>query len=147
MSDHPQAPPVPLAPPEVTIRESAKAAAADLADLAGELPGDPAASARIADRIAEEAAEVGLMLRCLPGRPVPMSGRDAAALAALRSAHAEHEDIGEFIARALARLAWELGGSWYVLENRPGSWEADYVRQLLQGTCGDGDDVYRTTQE
>lgn len=122
-----------ISPPEVTLIETALAAVADLADA---LPGDTARNAAVADRIAEEAAEVGLRLRCLPGAPVPMSGRDAAALAALRSSHVEHEDVGEFVARTLARLAAELGSSHAVIANRSGRWEAAAVRDLLRGAVG-----------
>jgi hypothetical protein len=62
------------------------------------------------------------------------------ALAALRSAHAAGEDIGEFLAQALARLAAELGSSAALLENRPGSWEASFVAALLSGTVGPDDE-------
>ena len=76
-----------------------------------------------------------------------MSGHDYALLAALRTAHAAHEDVGETIARALARLALELGGTHEVIANRDGSWEASVIAQLLHGTAGDDDlDAYRATQ-
>ena len=97
--------------PEVTLRETAHAAATDLAELASDLPGDPAASARVADKLSEEVAEIAAMLRALPARPAPMSGHDCQMLAALRTAHASGEDVGETIARALARLAAETGGT------------------------------------
>lgn len=140
--------PIPVNNPEATLRETARAAAADAADLARDLPGDAAASARVADRLSEELAETGAMLRALPGRPVRASGRDWQILGALRTAHAEREDVAEFVARALARLAWELGGTGLVLANRPGSWEAAHVADLLSGTVGDGEylDAYRTRE-
>jgi hypothetical protein len=125
--------------PEVTLTESATATLRDFYDLAQALPGeDPAASAQIADRLAEELSELGLMLRALPGRPAAMSGHDVQLLAALRTAHAAGEDVAETIARACARLAAELGGAEAVLSNREGSWEASHIRDLLDGTIGPG---------
>ncbi len=112
--------PPPVPPPEITVRETASAALADLADLAASLPGDIARNAQVADRLAEELAETGAMLRALPGRPAAMSGHDYALLGALRSAHAAGEDVAETIARACARLAAELGGSFEVIKARPG---------------------------
>ena len=69
-----------------------------------------------------------------------MSGHDYQILAALRTAHAVGEDVGETIARALARLAAELGGTAAVIRNRPGSWEAVLVADLLCGTVGADDE-------
>src|SRR5260370_12493315 len=90
---------------EATLRESANAAAPDLAELARHLPGDDA-NARVLDKIGEEVAEAAQMLRSLPGRPVAASGHDWQLLGALRSAHAAGEDVAEFVARGCARLAW-----------------------------------------
>jgi hypothetical protein len=138
--EHDAAPPALAA--EVTVRESAISTLADLADLARQLPGpDPAVSARVMDRLAEEMYESAAMLRALPGRPAAMSGHDYALLGAIRTAHAAGEDVAETIARALARLAAELGGSSEVLRNRPGSWEASSVRELLRGTVGPDDEA------
>ncbi|HEY1621762.1 MAG TPA: hypothetical protein VGG25_29345 [Streptosporangiaceae bacterium] len=122
--------------PEVTLAESASAAAADLAELAGSLPGDPFHTAEIADRISEEVAEVAAMIRSLPGRPREIAGHVHQAIAAFRTAIADGEDIGEFIATTLAVLAAEIGGSGAVIANRPGSWEAAHVAALLSGTVG-----------
>lgn len=80
------------------------------------------------------------MLRALPGRPAAMSGHDHALLAALRTAHAAGEDIGETMARAVARLAAELSASAAVTANRPGSWEAALIADLLRGTVGPDDE-------
>jgi hypothetical protein len=88
------------------------------------------------------------MLRALPGRPAPMTGHAYAALSAFRTAVASGEDIGEFIAHALARLAADLGGTVSVIANRPGSWEASLVAEPLLGTvgpCGEHLDAHRTT--
>jgi hypothetical protein len=71
---------------------------------------------------------------------IPPSSADDAALSAFRDAHAAGRDVGEFIAVALARLAAELGGSEEVLANRPGSWEAAHVAELLSGTVGSYDE-------
>ena len=146
--NRPSTPAVPPEPPGVTLSASASATLADLADLAPQLPGDPAASARVADKLSEELSELGLMLRALPGRPAAMSGHDCALLMALRTAHAAGEDVAGFLARGLARLAWELGGADLVLENRSGSWEASHIRDLLHGTVGYDEnlDMYRVTQ-
>ena len=82
----------------------------------------------------------------------PASGWPAhhdAAVAALRTAVDDGVDVGEFIATALARLAAERGSS-ASLFNRPGSWEAGLVRQLVSGTVGGpGDEdfsAYRSQQ-
>jgi hypothetical protein len=138
---------------EVTLRESVKAASADAADLAAQLTAgavsDPSWAAQIADRLSEELAEAAQMLRSLPGRPVDARGHDWQLLAALRTADAKGEDVAETVARALARLAAELGSSHAVLANRPGSWEAAWVAMLLHGTVGEDDgalDDYRTTR-
>ncbi len=80
------------------------------------------------------------MLRSLPGRPAAWPGHDFQLLAALRTARAADEDIGEFAARALARLAAELGGSFEVIKARPGSWEAALIAELLRGTVGPDDE-------
>jgi hypothetical protein len=129
--------------PEITVLETAIAASTDLAELATALalPGDPAASARVADKISEEVAELAFMIRSLPGRPPrqEMTGYDYQLLSGLATAHQAGEDVAETIARALAHLASELGGSERVLANRPGSWEASHIRGLLAGTLGDDD--------
>jgi hypothetical protein len=130
----------PTTSPETTVKETASATATDLADLAAQLPGDAAANARVADKLSEEVAELAQMLRALPGRPVPVPGHDWQLLGALRTAHQSGEDVGAKIAAALARLAAELGGSRHVVVNRPGSWEAAAVRELLRGTVGPDDE-------
>jgi malonyl CoA-acyl carrier protein transacylase len=137
------------APPEVTLTETASAALADLTDLAAQLPGDTARNAVILDRLAEELTETAAMLRALPSRPAAMTGHSYGALSAFRTAVASGEDIGEFIALTLTRLAAEVGGTSKVIANRPGSWEASHVADLLSGTVGPDDEnlgAYRTTQ-
>src|SRR5258708_35117050 len=132
---------------ETTIRETARAAAIDVADLAATADGDIGGStARVADKLSEELAELGQMVRALPSRPVTMSGHDFQLLCALRTAHAAGEDVAETIARACARLAYELGGAELVLQNRPGSWEASFLRDLIEGTVGYDENHYRVTQ-
>jgi hypothetical protein len=77
-----------------------------------------------------------------------MTGHTYAALSAFRTAVASGEDIGGFIAHALARLAADLGGTVSVIANRPGSWEASLVAEPLLGTvgpCGEHLDAHRTT--
>jgi hypothetical protein len=131
--------------PEVTLAESASATAADLAELAASLPGGSSRTAKIADRISEEVAEVAAMIRSLPGRPNGITGHAHQAMAAFRTAVAAGEDIGEFIAITLAALAAEIGGSGAVLANRPGSWEAAHVAALLSGTVGPDDEYLETS--
>lgn len=48
----------------------------------------------------------------------------------------EPADFAEFVAQALVAAAANVGGVEAVLAGRPGSWEADAVRQLLVGTVG-----------
>lgn len=45
-------------------------------------------------------------------------------------------DWAEFLSQATAAAAANIGGVDAILAGRPGSWEADYVRQLLTGTVG-----------
>lgn len=155
MNDHDSAAhtPLPSGPPahaEVTLVETIRSVLGDLTEL--ELPGDTdtqrQGSAVILDRLAEELAEAAAMLRALPGRPTAMTGHCHAALAAFRTAVASGDDIGEFTALTLARLAADLSGTVAVTANRPGSWEAALVAELLSGTIGPDDEnlgAYRTT--
>jgi hypothetical protein len=80
----------------------------------------------------------GRVVRAVNGHAVmgPTPRADALAITALSAAWWEGQDVGEFLARALARLAVELGGSEAVIANRPESWEAALVRDLLTGTGG-----------
>lgn len=48
----------------------------------------------------------------------------------------EQADWAEFVTQALAGAAANIGGIEKVLAGRPGSWEADYVRNLLSSTVG-----------
>jgi hypothetical protein len=123
VSDHPETPSATPSPEVVTLTENAWSVAADLDDLIRQLPGDTRRSARMADRLAE------------------MSGHDHQLLAALRTAHAAHEDVAGFIAGGLARFAAEMGGTEAVLSNRSQSWEAGHIRGLLHGTLGPGDEA------
>lgn len=125
---------------ETTLIESARAVRADLGELAASLPGDIPRNALVAARLSEELAEVAEMLRSLPARPRQMSGHAYAALSAFRTAIVAGEDIGEFTAVTLARLAAELGGTAAVVANRPGSWEAGTVSEMLSGLVGPYDE-------
>ena len=51
-------------------------------------------------------------------------------------AEPERSDFADFLAEALAAVAANVGGRETLLAGRPGSWEADLVRQLLAGTVG-----------
>lgn len=48
----------------------------------------------------------------------------------------ERYDFGEIACRVLAAVAANLGGIDALLAGRPGSWEADHVRQMLYSTVG-----------
>jgi hypothetical protein len=134
---------VPPEPPQVTLTESARSAAADLADLAestaliGRSDASPPALILYADRLAEEVSEVGLMLRALPGRPAGnLDSHEVQLLAALRTAHGNGEDVAAFVAAGLVRLGAELGSAYAALGNREGSWEATAAAALISGTAG-----------
>lgn len=45
-------------------------------------------------------------------------------------------DFAEFVTQAVAAAAANVGGVEEILAGRPGSWEADLVRQMLQATVG-----------
>src|SRR6478736_5487879 len=56
-------------------------------------------------------------------------------------------DFGEIACHVLTAVAANLGGVEELLAGRPGSWEADYVRQIVLSTAGDDPDEllrYRT---
>lgn len=50
---------------------------------------------------------------------------------------AEPIDFAEFLTLATAAAAANIGGIETILAGRPGSWEADYVRQMLISTVGE----------
>lgn len=49
-------------------------------------------------------------------------------------------DFADFLARALASVAGNVGSIWRVTAGRPGSWESDLLNQLLEGSLGDDPD-------
>jgi hypothetical protein len=53
--------------------------------------------------------------------------------------HTEHVDFGEIACHVITAVAANVGGVEVLLSGRPGSWEADYVRQIVQSTAGDDD--------
>jgi hypothetical protein len=55
-----------------------------------------------------------------------------------RDGRARHEqaDFSEFVTHALAGAAANIGGIEPILAGRPGSWEADHLRDLLCATAG-----------
>lgn len=61
----------------------------------------------------------------------------AAILAAVRDQH----DFGGWLACVLTGVAAELGSTSALTAHRPGSWEADLVQQLVNGTPGWEDDL------
>lgn len=92
-----------------------------------------------------------------PTEPNPVADAIAALTAAARqtrmrgagTAHATVEpvDFGEIACHVITTVAANLGGVDELLAGRPGSWEADYVRQIVQSTAGDDPDEllrYRT---
>jgi hypothetical protein len=50
-------------------------------------------------------------------------------------------DFADFLAAVLASVTANVGGVERLLAGRPGSWEADLVRQLVEGTVG-SDEAY-----
>jgi hypothetical protein len=54
--------------------------------------------------------------------------------------HHGRADFAEFVTHAVAGAAANLGGIEEVLAGRPGSWEADYVRQMLHSMVGYDED-------
>jgi hypothetical protein len=58
----------------------------------------------------------------------------------LVGAHTHGLDVAEFIAHGCAYAANYLGSSWQLVNNRPGSWEAALISQLLSGTVSDDDE-------
>ena len=60
----------------------------------------------------------------------------AAILAAVREQH----DFGGWLAGVLATVAADLGSTEALTAGRPGSWEAEHVRGLVNGTVGWGDE-------
>jgi hypothetical protein len=79
-----------------------------------------------------------------------MSDLNRQAAAVIAAALADGVDVAEFVANALCRVAAAEGGIEEVLRNRPGSWEAGHVRNLMEGTVGpNGEDLhsYRETAD
>jgi transcriptional regulator with XRE-family HTH domain len=56
-------------------------------------------------------------------------------------------DWAEFVTHALAGAAANIGGTEQILAGRPGSWEAERVRQTLQSTVFDDRDLLRHRTE
>ena len=55
----------------------------------------------------------------------------------IRAAHGDRVEIAGWLAGALGDVARDLpGGAASLLARRPGSWEADLVRRLVNGTIG-----------
>lgn len=50
--------------------------------------------------------------------------------------HGDRADFADLLAHVLAVVAANVGGTDQLLSGRPGSWEADLVRQLVNGTVG-----------
>ena len=69
----------------------------------------------------------------------------AAADTLTAAARAEHDFPG-WLAVTLATAAARLGSSYALVAGRPGSWEADLVLRLVQGTVG-WDDEYLPAAE
>lgn len=61
--------------------------------------------------------------------------------------HQEPADFGEIACYVLTAVAANIGSTEGLLAGRPGSWEADYVRQIINSTAGTEDAAllaYRT---
>lgn len=83
----------------------------------------------------------------MPSQPDPIGDAIAALTAAARGtrtigagtphAHTAPVDFGEIARHVLTAVAANVGGVEGLLAGRPGSWEADYVRQIVHSTAGD----------
>lgn len=83
----------------------------------------------------------------MPSEPDPIGDAIAALTAAARGTrtigagtpyeHTEPVDFGEIACQVLTTVAANVGGVEELLAGRPGSWEADYVRQIVHSTAGD----------
>lgn len=51
--------------------------------------------------------------------------------------HTEPVDFGEIACHVITSVAANIGGVGELLSGRPGSWEAEYVRQIVRSTTGD----------
>ncbi|WP_330335741.1 hypothetical protein OHS33_39545 (plasmid) [Streptomyces sp. NBC_00536] len=65
----------------------------------------------------------------------------------IAEALADGRDVAEFLAHALCTVAAKEGGTEEVLRNRSGSWEAGYVRSLMEGTVGPDGEALATYRE
>jgi hypothetical protein len=109
----------------------------DVIELPQRLPlaeDDREPTARILIRLAEDCAEAAAMARALPRRPRDLRGHDFAAAAALTSAAETEHDFAGWLAGALCTAAARAGGSETLVAGRPGSWEAETVLRLIDGT-------------
>lgn len=61
----------------------------------------------------------------------------ARTVAALNDARRAGFDMGEFICHTVTAAAANAGGAEELLSVRTGSWEADYVRQIIRSTAGE----------
>lgn len=57
--------------------------------------------------------------------------------------HSEPVDFGEIACHVLTAVAANVGSVERLLSGRPGSWEADYVRQIVLSTAGDSAEELR----
>lgn len=98
---------------------------------------DPAADAA-ADPVADLVAALTAVARL--SRPVLERDETATSEAgqpAFRDTGLQQpEDVADLVAHALASAAANVGGIERLLAGRPGSWEADLIRQLVAGTVG-----------
>ena len=53
------------------------------------------------------------------------------------NAHKEPADFGEIACLVITSVAANVGGVDTLLSGRPGSWEADYIRRIVQSTAGE----------
>jgi hypothetical protein len=63
-----------------------------------------------------------------------------AAHRAILQAVCDEHDFGGWLAGVLARVSADLGSTEALTAGRPGSWEAEHVRGLVNGTVGWGDE-------
>ena len=80
-------------------------------------------------------------------KPDPINNAISASAAAARGTrsigagtpheHSEPVDFAEIACHVLTAVAANIGGVQRLLSGRPGSWEADYARQIVLSIAGD----------
>lgn len=76
----------------------------------------------------------------IPRWPAPTVDENAAVVAFIVKAREAGHDVGEYVCHRLAEAAAQFGSVEDLMVNRPGSWEAAGVKDLILNTVGYGPD-------